>query len=121
RIIIATLKPLAKCLCPQCLTEKAEVSKAGTAADDEWETSNKIWHARELIFRGYSLESKHIKKLLVFQSLNQICSAFSTLLSDQGPNVEKLLTPDLMHEFELGVYNNIFAHMSSCISSKHLE
>ncbi|KAI0701452.1 hypothetical protein C8T65DRAFT_788248 [Cerioporus squamosus] len=121
KVLIAALKPLARCLCPRCLTEKTEVSEAGTAADEERRTSkrraddaathSKIRRARELIFRGYSLTSKRVKKLLEDQSLNPIRSAFSTLLSDQGLDVYQLLAPDLMHEFELGVWKNTFAHL----------
>ncbi|KAI0720621.1 hypothetical protein C8T65DRAFT_545085, partial [Cerioporus squamosus] len=121
KVLIAALKPLARCLCPRCLTEKTEVSEAGTAADEERRTSkrraddaathSKIRRARELIFKGYSLSSKRVKKLLEPQSLNPIRSAFSTLLSDQGLDVYKLLAPDLMHEFELGVWKNTFAHL----------
>ena len=92
RMLIAALRPLANCLCPRCLTEKNEVSEAGSVADKERRESkrrmdnrtvhSKIRRARALIFKGYSLNSKRVKELLDSQSLNPIqvrCSRFPGL------------------------------------------
>lgn len=38
-------------------------------------------------------------------------SAFSTFLHEMGANFYEIFAPDLMHEFELGVWKGIFNHI----------
>ncbi|KAI0690727.1 hypothetical protein C8T65DRAFT_587702, partial [Cerioporus squamosus] len=127
KALIAALKPLANCLCPRCLVKKDEVCEAGTAADcdrrvaerrvDSTAVHSKIRRARKLVFQGRSLNSARVKELLEPQSLNPIRSAFSALLSQHGLDLYELLAPDLMHEFELGVWKNTFNHLMRILES----
>ncbi|KAI0717666.1 hypothetical protein C8T65DRAFT_528232, partial [Cerioporus squamosus] len=128
KALIAALKPLANCLCPRCLTEKAEVCEAGTAEDsdrrqskrrmDDGAVHSKIRRARKQVFQGHSLNSDRVKELLEPQSLIPYgYSAFSALLSEHGLDIYELLAPDLMHEFELGVWKNTFNHLMRILES----
>ncbi|OSD02554.1 hypothetical protein PYCCODRAFT_1367089, partial [Trametes coccinea BRFM310] len=94
-----------------------------------------IAKARKLVFKGAALGGKRVQSLLDSRSLNpvQVCicrtasahrllllcptlmtsqqSAFSTRLASFGLNHYQLFAPDLMHEFELGVWKNTFIHL----------
>lgn len=84
RMLIAALKPLARCLCPRCLTTKDEVSDAGTHRDthrrarkrmDDHALHRSIARARRWIFEGHRMTSKRVKDQLNARSLNpiQVC------------------------------------------------
>lgn len=45
-------------------------------------------------------------------------SAFSTRLSAFGVNFYELFVPDLMHEFELGVWKGTFAHLLRLLAAQ---
>ncbi|CDO77605.1 hypothetical protein BN946_scf184936.g30, partial [Trametes cinnabarina] len=98
-----------------------------------------IKRARKLLFKGASLGSKRIQALLDSESLNPIevqsipptvdlviyayrlllvQSAFSTRLSRFGLNHYQLFTPDLMHEFKLGVWKNTFIHLLRLLAAQ---
>ncbi|KAI0349313.1 hypothetical protein OH77DRAFT_1507530 [Trametes cingulata] len=138
KILLTTLKPLARCPCPRCLVTQDELSAAGTPEDDERRRANKriddaklqrdIKKARALVFKhGYSLSSKRVKALLDSKSLNPIQnamlivlrkSAFSTRLSPFGVNFYDLFAPDLLHEFELGVWKGVFRHLVRLVAAQ---
>ncbi|EIW63733.1 uncharacterized protein TRAVEDRAFT_88192, partial [Trametes versicolor FP-101664 SS1] len=73
-----------------------------------------IKRTRKWLFtRGLTMTSKRIRDILDARSLIPIQSAFSIRLGEVDPdfNVYDLLAPDLMHEFELGVWKGTFAHL----------
>lgn len=83
-MLIAALKPLARCLCPCCLTTKDQVADAGTQHDvhrcaqtrmDNHPLHQSIACARRWIFEGYRVTSKRVKDQLDARSLNpiQVC------------------------------------------------
>ena len=80
-MLIAALKPLARCLCPRCITTKDEVSDAGTHRDthrrarkrmDDHALHRSIARARRWIFEGHRMTSKRVKDQLNARSLNPI-------------------------------------------------
>ncbi|CDO69624.1 hypothetical protein BN946_scf184851.g12 [Trametes cinnabarina] len=121
KILLTALKPLSKHPCPRCLVSKDHICLAGTPDDmhDRREKQREdtpalrrvIKRARKLLFQGASLGSKRIQNLLDSRSLNPIQSAFSTRLARFGLNHYHLFAPDLMHEFELGVWKGTFMHL----------
>ncbi|KAI9069921.1 hypothetical protein FKP32DRAFT_1608199 [Trametes sanguinea] len=121
KILLSALKPLAKCPCPHCLTPLSKAPESGTpegvarAAEkrvDDDRLRKDIQKARDLVFKkGYALTSTRVQALLDSRSLNPIQTAFSKRLSPFGVNFYELFVPDLMHEFELGVWKGIFAHL----------
>ena len=138
-MLATALKPLARCLCPRCLITKDEISRAGTQRDKNIRTRRKrvdteavqsaIQAARRAIFNGRALSGKAVKNHLDPQSLNPIQvhissftpfitliliysqSAFSARLADFAVNFYDLFAPDIMHEFELGVWKGVFKHL----------
>ncbi|KAI9067850.1 hypothetical protein FKP32DRAFT_1562843, partial [Trametes sanguinea] len=123
KILLAALKPLSKHPCPRCLVSKDEICLAGTPEDMHDRCANErkdtpalrrdIKRARKLLFKGSSLGSKRIQDLLDSRSLNpvQVGISFATFHTVFGLNHYKLFAPDLMHEFELGVWKNTFLHL----------
>ncbi|GBE85522.1 hypothetical protein SCP_0800390 [Sparassis crispa] len=67
--------------------------------------------ARNWIFKkGWALTSKKFWALDI-KLLIPTRSAFSTHLSQFSFNFYSMFVPDLMHEFELGVWKAIFIHL----------
>ncbi|KAI0665786.1 hypothetical protein C8Q78DRAFT_1072796 [Trametes maxima] len=86
---------------------------------DSKQQQRDIKKARKLIFEdGRSLASRRVKDLLDARSLNPIQPAFSVQLSPFGVNVYDLFAPDLMHEFELGVWKGTFTHLLRLVAAQ---
>ncbi|KAI0326965.1 hypothetical protein GY45DRAFT_1257909 [Cubamyces sp. BRFM 1775] len=105
KVLITALKNLGKCPCPRCLIKKDQISATGTSRDDRRRALKRvdtparradIKRARKWLFtRGYSITSKHIRDLLDERSMLPL----------------QLFAPDLLHEFELGVWKGTFLHL----------
>ncbi|TBU21549.1 hypothetical protein BD311DRAFT_678089 [Dichomitus squalens] len=123
KCLVACLKTLARCACPDCTTDKSNFWKMGTKSDMAARKKNArkdttIFHdaiarARRWIFEdGMPPDGAHIKKTrLGLFSMAPVRSAFSQRFASLGQNVYKLFVPDLMHEFELGVWKGTFTHL----------
>ncbi|CDO77154.1 hypothetical protein BN946_scf184657.g29 [Trametes cinnabarina] len=125
-ILIDCADGIKRRLFPRILTYSAdypenEASESGTPAGmlrasekriDNDQLHRDIQKARDLVFKkGYSLASTRVQALLDARSLNPIQTAFSTRLAPFGVNFYNMFVPDLMHEFELGVWKGTFAHL----------
>ncbi|KAI0629503.1 hypothetical protein C8Q77DRAFT_1065419 [Trametes polyzona] len=123
KVLLTAIKNLGKCPCTRCLVKMADIPESGTRADllrrkdvrrDSPALRSKIKRARKWLFtHGIPVTSIHIERLINQWSLNPLQSAFSLRLGERDPNfnVYDLLAPDLMHEFELGVWKGIFLHL----------
>ncbi|OCH83665.1 hypothetical protein OBBRIDRAFT_765060 [Obba rivulosa] len=122
KILIACIRFLAQCPCPTCHVEKSNIASMGNKSDmkqrkdhpreDTARVRDKIAIARKWVFEcGYALSSKRLGRVLDYASLIPIQSAFSQRLSSFGFNHYSLLVPDLLHEFELGVWKAVFTHL----------
>ncbi|KAJ3552779.1 hypothetical protein NM688_g3974 [Phlebia brevispora] len=121
RVLLTCIRFLAKCLCPTCLSTKMDAPDMGSVRDmrlrqnlreDSKAVQDAIARARNLIFfKGLSTNSKRVEDILKPESLLPTRSAFSLRLAPFGINHYSLFKPDLMHEFELGVWKAIFAHI----------
>ncbi|OSD02519.1 hypothetical protein PYCCODRAFT_1477774 [Trametes coccinea BRFM310] len=128
KILLAALKPLSKHPCPRCLVPKDELCLAGTPDDMHNRSNNQrtdtpalsrdIKRARKYLFQGASLGSKRVQALLGSWSLNPIESAFSVRLNRFRLDHYQLFAPDLMHEFELGVWKSTFAHLLRLLAAQ---
>ncbi|KAH7924391.1 hypothetical protein BV22DRAFT_1195981 [Leucogyrophana mollusca] len=118
KVLIATIRDMGGCPCPRCLIKKDQIVGLGTRADQELRTNQartdnearrtKVASARDLIYKhGYVVTSEHVENLLKPESLN----AFSRRLSQFKFDFFTLLVVDLMHEFELGVWKAVLAHL----------
>ncbi|KAI0775824.1 hypothetical protein BD413DRAFT_709717 [Trametes elegans] len=121
KILATCLKYFAKCPCPRCLVEKDNLEEMGTLNDfhrrnkvrvDNTDVQWRIRVARKWVFQdGTSLKSVHVKRLLDAKSLTLTRNAFSTRLADTGFNFYAMYLPDLLHEFELGVWKSVLTHL----------
>ncbi|KAI0816876.1 hypothetical protein BC628DRAFT_1334130, partial [Trametes gibbosa] len=129
KILLTALKPQSIHPCPRCLVTDAHLCDAGTPEDAERRAEKRIdsphlrrciARARKLIFKkGRSVKSKSVGELLDAESLNPIeQSAFSTRLACHGINFYDLFVPDLMHEFELGVWKGTFTHLLRLLAAQ---
>ncbi|TBU39561.1 hypothetical protein BD309DRAFT_1003667 [Dichomitus squalens] len=123
KCLLACLKTLARCACPDCTTDKCNFWKMGMKKDmadrekntrkDTTTLQDTIARVRRWIFEdGTAPDGQHIKKTkLGFFSMAPVRSAFSQRFAAFGRNVYELFVPDLLHEFELGVWKGTFTHL----------
>ncbi|KAI0059027.1 hypothetical protein BV25DRAFT_1918740 [Artomyces pyxidatus] len=120
KVLLATIKFLAKCPCPRCLVEKDKISQMGTKADmktrskklrvDNLPRRFEVESARRLIFEeGVPVDSDRIKDILKGSGV-PTRNAFSKF-AQHGFNFHSMLVVDLLHEFELGNWKAIFIHL----------
>ncbi|KAJ3494201.1 hypothetical protein NLJ89_g10856 [Agrocybe chaxingu] len=122
KVLMACLKFLSQCPCPRCLILKSKIPRLGSKSDkrdrerllrvDDATRRNSIERARKLMFvKGVSVTSVHIERILGAKSLIPTRNAFSERLFEHGFNFYQMFTPDLLHEFELGVWKAVFTHL----------
>ncbi|KAI0081503.1 hypothetical protein K474DRAFT_1635827, partial [Panus rudis PR-1116 ss-1] len=122
KVLLASIHDMGSCPCPRCLVPKAEIYRIGQECDvklrrdeacvDNEERRRLVNSARQLIYdRGYSVNSKPVEDLLKPLSLVPTQNAFSECLSEFLPNYFDLFAPDLLHEWELGVFKQLVTHL----------
>ncbi|KAJ3967322.1 hypothetical protein EV361DRAFT_871713 [Lentinula raphanica] len=118
KVLLATIRDLGSCPCPRCLCPKASLDQMGTRQDRTLRTNNlrtflmgKVKAAREYIYRkGFGIRSARVESLLKATSSVPTMNAFVERLGNDF-DVSRMLVPDFMHEFELGVWKAIFTHL----------
>ncbi|KAH9918886.1 uncharacterized protein BXZ73DRAFT_52743 [Epithele typhae] len=123
KCLIACIKSLAKCPCPDCHVQKSNIYLLGTKRDmarrekePRTYSEHLIWWietVRRWVFKdGIDPESSRVNNSpLNNHSSTSTRSAFSTRLAEFGFDVYRILVPDLLHEFELGVWKSTFIHL----------
>ncbi|GLB33254.1 hypothetical protein LshimejAT787_0101380 [Lyophyllum shimeji] len=121
KVLLATIRYLANCPCPRCLIDKDQIFKMGTKFDRRQrentreDTPNRrswIERARQFIFeKGLGVMSAAVERLLKPRSWVPTRNAFSERLAEFGFNFYSMFVPDLLHEFELGVWKSVFTHL----------
>ncbi|KAJ7244602.1 hypothetical protein B0H12DRAFT_1236060 [Mycena haematopus] len=122
KVLLATIRNLAKAPCPRCYLPKEEIPNLGTVQDkkkreklartDEHIQNGTITRIRDWIFRlGRSVKSSTFDYFLLARSWTPTLNAFSDQLGKFGLDPFKMLVPDFMHEFELGVFKAFFIHL----------
>ncbi|KAF8874231.1 hypothetical protein BD779DRAFT_1476607 [Infundibulicybe gibba] len=122
KILLACIKYLGKCPCPRCLIKKANIGGLGGKRDQLCRTKNArldtphrrslIETARHWIYEtGTNIAGTAMERLLGPHSLVPTRNAFSTRLQEFGFNFYNMFVPDLLHEFELGVWKAVFTHL----------
>ncbi|KAL5480587.1 hypothetical protein ACEPAI_1858 [Sanghuangporus weigelae] len=120
RMLVASLKTMGAFPCASCEIPNKFIHMLGTRADEQRKAhkcidneakQDKVENARRWIFEsGYRLDSARVKDCLGPYSLIPTRNAFSSL-SKFGFKFHNMFTPDLLHEFELGVWKRIFIHL----------
>ncbi|KAF8193727.1 hypothetical protein BJ912DRAFT_901526 [Pholiota molesta] len=122
KVLLACIKSLGTHPCPRCLVKKCDIHKLGSKRDlqqrekharidSEYQRFD-IEQARKWIYsKGIKINSTAINNLLASKSLTPTRNAFSNKLEPHGFNFYDMFCPDLMHEFELGVWKMTFTHL----------
>ncbi|KAH9954823.1 hypothetical protein BGW80DRAFT_390490, partial [Lactifluus volemus] len=122
KVLLATIKSMGQCPCPHCLVEKDQIAFMGTKLDmkrrrdkarqDSEARQQHVDRARKRIYEfGDRVNAKRFEDLFGPTSAVPNRNAFSQRLFQHGFDFYKMFVPDLMHEFELGVWKSIFTHL----------
>jgi hypothetical protein len=120
---------------PEMGTRLDSIRRVTLARIDNGSYHYNITTARRFIYQsGYGLKSCAVENILKpasltptivslqYDGLSQYLTAhcqntFSSHFHEYGFNVFSMLVPDLMHEFELGVWKSIFIHLLRLLSA----
>ncbi|KAJ7742183.1 hypothetical protein DFH07DRAFT_964704 [Mycena maculata] len=122
KVLLATIRNLGKSPCPRCTLPKDQIHDLGTVFDDTRREKlaredtpirrGRIERVRRWIYEwGYSIKSAAAEHYLQPLSETPTVNAFSARLSKFNFNPFRMLVPDFMHEFELGVFKAFFIHI----------
>ncbi|KAJ7616888.1 hypothetical protein B0H17DRAFT_965405 [Mycena rosella] len=122
KFLLATIRNLGKAPCPRCYLPKEDFPGLGTVHDDKKRQTlvrtdahvqdGTIARIRKWIYEtGRNVKSTTFDFFLLARSWTPTSNAFSDRLSRFGFNPFKMLVPDFMHEFELGVFKSFFMHL----------
>ncbi|THH03445.1 hypothetical protein EW145_g6253 [Phellinidium pouzarii] len=122
KVLLATIKALGSHPCPRCLVHKKDIHRLGQKRDDlarikllrvDDDTRRcKVDNARQFMFNERKrVTHAGIKNLLDDQSMTPVENVFSSRLGDLGFNFHSMLVIDVMHEWEVGVWRQIFTHL----------
>ncbi|KAJ7732533.1 hypothetical protein B0H16DRAFT_1770162 [Mycena metata] len=118
KVLLATIRDGGGCPCPRCMIPKSEVHLMGSARDMTARVKKArkylgglVNSARRLIYGfAYGIGSTKIEDLLKESSSVPTLNAFIDRLGSDF-NLHQMLVVDFMHEFELGVWKNVFIHL----------
>ncbi|KAH8093841.1 hypothetical protein BXZ70DRAFT_897117 [Cristinia sonorae] len=125
KVLVATLRDKGTCPCVRCLVKFPEIPNMGTPEDmairsetarqDDTARQEMVETARKLIYEeGYVVNSKHVEDLLKATSAVPTKNAFSERIQQRADtrfNFHRILSPDHLHEWEIGNWKAIFLHL----------
>ena len=145
RVLVANIRNLGGCLCPQCLIPKVKFQGVATEDDmlqrdvlvrhDMVERRKKVLCACKLIYEGhYVVDTPQVEALLKAESLVPtivhflrslesivlimiVQNTFAERLGPTGFDFFRMLVVDLLHEFELGVWKSVLVHLLRMLDS----
>ncbi|KAJ3569580.1 hypothetical protein NP233_g4962 [Leucocoprinus birnbaumii] len=118
KVLLATIRDKGLCPCPRCLIPKTAIQDLGTTEDWNIRTTRlRTYHgasvaaARRAIYNN----GRPVRGAAVDESLREFSgvptsNAFVDCLGSQF-NPSSMLTVDLLHEIELGVWKSLFTHL----------
>ncbi|KAH6907330.1 hypothetical protein BKA70DRAFT_1490869, partial [Coprinopsis sp. MPI-PUGE-AT-0042] len=118
KVLLATIRDKGLCPCPRCLIPKEKLHLMGQVPDMRSRFTkvrhflwDKVQVARRYIYRhGWGVKSEHVEGLLRTTSSVPTMNAFVERLGEDF-QLSRMLAPDFMHEFELGVWKALFTHL----------
>ncbi|KAI9067490.1 hypothetical protein FKP32DRAFT_1673036 [Trametes sanguinea] len=122
KVLLATIRDMGNCPCPRCLIPKNQISALGSRHDMQLRTQSartddsSRWYdvakAHSLIYeKGKGIGSSAVEAILKPRSLVPTQNVFSERLSEFLPNYHSLFVPDLLHEWDLGVWKGLMTHL----------
>ncbi|GJE90277.1 hypothetical protein PsYK624_064060 [Phanerochaete sordida] len=129
KIAIALIRNAGFSPCPRCYIKKADLHRMGQKIDmrireeypriDEDELRRDILDAiKKIQDKGLAIGNKQVEDILQGDSLLAIKNAF-WVLQPLGFNLYQMLTPDLLHEMEIGVWKAVFWHLLRILDCEH--
>ncbi|KAJ7117673.1 hypothetical protein C8R44DRAFT_578842, partial [Mycena epipterygia] len=128
KVLLSTIRNLGKCPCPRCFLPKEQIPDLGTVLDgkkreklarpDDAIRWGRIDRIRTWIYEwGYAIKSAAVERYLQPLSETPTRNAFSDRLSKFNFDPFRMLVPDFMHEFELGVFKAFFVHLLRIVAA----
>ncbi|KIO28459.1 hypothetical protein M407DRAFT_22354 [Tulasnella calospora MUT 4182] len=127
KVLLVTIRDLGSCPCPRCLVKKEDIPALGTPADTETREAyrredNAYWRAKvqraaQHVLDGKGITSQAVKNLLDSESLVPTVNAFSAALHPLSVDFFQFFVPDILHEFDLGVWKAFFTHLVRILGS----
>ncbi|THU90778.1 hypothetical protein K435DRAFT_675497 [Dendrothele bispora CBS 962.96] len=122
KVLLASIRSLGTYPCPHCLVKKDQIDQLGTKLDrrrrknkarvDSEQRQSSIQRIRRWIFdAGRSIVSNVIEGFLSPFSWTLTRNIFSERFFKFGVNFYEMLTPDVLHELELGVWKATLLHL----------
>nr|GAT54655.1 predicted protein [Mycena chlorophos] len=121
KVLLAAIRGLGRCPCPRCTIPAVQFHELGTVNDNNRRVKlarapttkyqNMVARARRFIYRAKKvIKSKAVEGLMQPESWVPTQSAFLKIEPFTW-DMYRMLAPDLMHEFELGVWKGTFTHL----------
>ncbi|KAJ3750342.1 hypothetical protein DFH05DRAFT_1388622, partial [Lentinula detonsa] len=117
KVLLATIRDLGSCPCPRCLVPKSSLDQMGSKRDIKLREKictflvDKVMRARQWIYNeGIKIRGSAVERLLKETSSVPTLNAFVERLGHDF-DISRMLVVDFMHEFELGVWKALFAHL----------
>ncbi|KAJ8087428.1 hypothetical protein PM082_006258 [Marasmius tenuissimus] len=128
KVLLATIRNLGRCPCTQCCVEKDQIHELGMLRDrqrrerkarvDTEDRRSTIERVRTWIFaKGRAVASSAVEAVLQAKSWVPTRNTFSERFHKFGMNFYSMLVPDILHEFELGVWKATFIHLLRILCS----
>ncbi|EJD46773.1 hypothetical protein AURDEDRAFT_40235, partial [Auricularia subglabra TFB-10046 SS5] len=129
KVLMATLRDNGDCPCPKCTIKKSEIHEIGSLMDtiariQRVRQHNGVWtrtvsQVSEWIRKGVcGVTSVLAESKLRLYSWVPVANAFSALREiDSEFSIFKLFAPDLLHEFEIGVWKAVLTHLLRILQS----
>ncbi|PPQ84255.1 hypothetical protein CVT26_011861, partial [Gymnopilus dilepis] len=118
KVLLATIRDKGLFPCPRCLTPKSKLENMGMKRDSQFRQKNPrtylldfVCRARDAIYkRAAAIGGAVVERLLKATSSVPTMNAFVERLGENF-SVSGILVPDLLHEFELGVWKALLTHL----------
>ncbi|KAF5368267.1 hypothetical protein D9615_010369 [Tricholomella constricta] len=121
KVLLSTIRNFGRCPCSRCTIPKEKIPELGTHVDSRRretharkDTSPRRFNirlAREFIYEhGYGVKSAAVERTLGADSSVPTENTFS-ILAKSPFNFFAMLAPDLLHEYELGVWKAVLIHL----------
>ncbi|THU84721.1 hypothetical protein K435DRAFT_687006 [Dendrothele bispora CBS 962.96] len=128
KVLLAAMMFLSEYPCPACMIQKHQISQIGTIPDmnrltrkprvDSVERQRKVQSARNLIFHeGYAVKSPKVLGSLKVGSYTPTLSHLSTFFLPLEVNMFDIFPTDILHDFELGKWRDVFTHLCRILQS----
>ncbi|KAJ3535560.1 hypothetical protein NMY22_g6430 [Coprinellus aureogranulatus] len=119
RILIGGIRNNGTCPCHRCLIDESDLGNLGSPVDIERHSKKRSEASQTLLVDkavkhiegGRAVAGKKVEKLLKSQSLVPVRNAITTALSPLKFNLIPSLVPDPLHEFDIGVWKNLYIHL----------